>query len=85
MLHAKFTQAENDELEAQPRFRLAMKAAHTHESFERLCEAGEEILKAHKLAHPAARQFRQGTKYPCSSAIRVAGLSERFGDSSIAI
>ena len=70
MLRVKFTKAEYEELEALPRFQLAMKAAKTPESFERLCEAGKEILKAKKLAHPAARQYRQSAGNFSSPSLR---------------
>ena len=60
LLRDKFTNAEYEVLVVQPRFARAMKAAQTPGSFERLCEAGEEILKANKATNRAARQLRQG-------------------------
>jgi hypothetical protein len=54
----QFTKAEYDELMAQPRFAQAAKSARTPESFERLLEAAEEILKTKKATNPAARQYR---------------------------
>jgi len=71
LLHARFTKAEVVELETQPRFVFAMKAAKTPKSFERLCEAAEELLKVTKTANPAARQFRYGSKQQSQSSVQL--------------
>ena len=57
-LRFQFTKAEYDELMVQPRFARAAQFARTPESFERLLEAAEEILKTRKATQPAALQYR---------------------------
>jgi hypothetical protein len=69
MLRAKFTKSEYEELTSQPRFSRAMTLTNTPEKFERLCEAGEEILKVKKSSHPAARQFRQSSQTRTATAL----------------
>lgn len=80
LLCVRFTNAEIESLESQPRFVTAMKTTKTTESFERLCETAEELLKVKAHANPVARQFRQSYKQnpPSPTPLRLSGEAKVF-------